>query len=513
MVDPVSIAGLTIAILDDLIELSIWTSNVIQDARAFDSVYGGSTLFDQFELDVQQQTIQLLEESKDTLRAGHSLLQRRYGSVSTVKNGPIPPTTPPAFTRSGSNPALSTVLLWSVRDKKRVEILIRKFNDQIQRVQDNVKLWCLANQLGVDPGHLQRLQNDEGSRKLGFDLDATLRLTQRDAAGQTTSLELPENQWASSLDSSTKVVRAPAFCTFTKDGKLFLQENHVYDPPDWWLARCDNRTAVTVDPATKNRIEALARLLHQPKEQVFRIPPCLGWSYLQQKRCVSFVFSASCSPISLLELLTPKPKAEGPNPELGDKFRLAAGLATCVAQLHMVGWLHESLRSENILFFPVCGTSATVKDIDLAAPSVLGFAFSRLDVGKSTFLVDFDPSRDIYRHPQRQGAPEVSFTRKHDIYALGIVLLEIGLWKPAVSLQKDNFRDAKLNDRYEVSKQLLHHAEHRLERRVGRKYKEVVIRCLKGEFGVVDDNREDLKLQQAFRSQVVDVLERAADAV
>lgn len=38
MVDPLSIAGLTIAVLDDLINLGIWTADLVQDARAFDDV-------------------------------------------------------------------------------------------------------------------------------------------------------------------------------------------------------------------------------------------------------------------------------------------------------------------------------------------------------------------------------------------------------------------------------------------------------------------------------------------
>jgi hypothetical protein len=43
---------------------------------------------------------------------------------------------------------------------------------------------------------------------------------------------------------------------------------------------------------------------------------------------------------------------------------------------------------------------------------------------------------------------------------------------------------------------------------MGEKYKQLVLKCLAGEFSVRDDTKEDLKLQQAFRDQVVDVLER-----
>lgn len=36
---------------------------------------------------------------------------------------------------------------------------------------------------------------------------------------------------------------------------------------------------------------------------------------------------------------------------------------------------------------------------------------------------------NLYRHPERQGKnPEESYTMHHDVYSLGVCLLEIGLW-------------------------------------------------------------------------------------
>jgi hypothetical protein len=103
------------------------------------------------------------------------------------------------------------------------------------------------------------------------------------------------------------------------------------------------------------------------------------------------------------------------------------------------------------------------------------------------------------------------FKKIHDIYALGVVLLEIGLWEPAVKLEKNMFSMA--NNPHAVRAQLIKHAQRTLESRVGRKYKEVVLKCLTGDFGAEDDTKEDLKLQQAFRHQVVDVIEMAASYV
>jgi hypothetical protein len=90
----------------------------------------------------------------------------------------------------------------------------------------------------------------------------------------------------------------------------------------------------------------------------------------------------------------------------------------------------------------------------------------------------------------------------------GVVLLEIGLWEPAITLEKNQFKHAR--DPYVIQAQLQKQTTRRLGARMGERYKQVVLKCLSGDFGVVDDTKEDLKLQQAFRTQIVDVLERAA---
>lgn len=87
----------------------------------------------------------------------------------------------------------------------------------------------------------------------------------------------------------------------------------------------------------------------------------------------------------------------------------------------------------------------------------------------------------------------------------GVVLLEIGLWQRAITLEKNQFRTAR--DPFVIQAQLLKQAQRRLGDKMGEKYQQIVLACLTGQFGV--DPREDLKLQQAFRTQVVDVLEKS----
>ena len=38
MIDPLSLAGLTIAVIDELIKLSVFTAQLVNDAKAFDEV-------------------------------------------------------------------------------------------------------------------------------------------------------------------------------------------------------------------------------------------------------------------------------------------------------------------------------------------------------------------------------------------------------------------------------------------------------------------------------------------
>lgn len=80
-----------------------------------------------------------------------------------------------------------------------------------------------------------------------------------------------------------------------------------------------------------------------------------------------------------------------------------------------------------------------------------------------------------------------------------------------MSLEKNGF--AKVQDPIGIKKHLIKHTEKRLANKMGERYKNLVLKCLKGDFEVHDDTKEDLKLQQAFRAQVVEVLQRAAENV
>lgn len=110
------------------------------------------------------------------------------------------------------------------------------------------------------------------------------------------------------------------------------------------------------------------------------------------------------------------------------------------------------------------------------------------------------------RHPTRQGLhPEVDYQMQHDIYSLGVVLLEIGLWTSFLLFNPDADLDDKdekssaaspipnailepadpFNDRKPLrgateNKYMLERlAEKELPLRMGRLYTEIVLLCLR----------------------------------
>ena len=93
--------------------------------------------------------------------------------------------------------------------------------------------------------------------------------------------------------------------------------------------------------------------------------------------------------------------------------------------------MHESIRSENILFLSISSEfESDENQLNYARPWVFGFESSRPETFVSHGLTDICIERDVYRHPDRQGRPSVKFQKIHDIYALGTFnMLEIAVTK------------------------------------------------------------------------------------
>lgn len=191
------------------------------------------------------------------------------------------------------------------------------------------------------------------------------------------------------------------------------------------------------EPLILKRFENLVYLLQEDKLTAqFRALHCHGYyvrSCGQSEIQYGLVFENPTAvdpetiPTSLLDMLHKRTKV----PSLSARLALIRALTENVEKLHAVNWLHKGLRSQNILFF-----KTTEDYAELSEPYLSGFEYSRPET--ADYLSENPPAiaaEDLYRHPAVQGGPRESrhglgYKKQHDIYSLGILILEIAYWRP-----------------------------------------------------------------------------------
>ena len=259
------------------------------------------------------------------------------------------------------------------------------------------------------------------------------------------------------------------------------------------------------------RIEAIAELLHQsPKPSGFRSLDCLGYYHEARRHSFGLVFELpavsdihgdSVPPKTLSQLIRELRVSEE-RPLLGNVFKLAHTLSSSVLEFHKVGWLHKNISSFNIAFFPGAFESAAASVIQ---PYLIGFNHSRPDEPDAfTHGPDHNPEQRDYSHPEYL-KDESRFQCIHDYYSLGIVLLEIGLWRTLSSLA------ASLDEEDQSPENLRHFLIRnyvpRLGNAVGEIYQKAVLRCLTSDFGDAqrrsNSTADNFSLLSAFDDNVV----------
>lgn len=173
------------------------------------------------------------------------------------------------------------------------------------------------------------------------------------------------------------------------------------------------------------------------------------------------------------------------NVSLPNRFRLAQTLATTVAKLHADGWMHRNIRSHSVVFFHAVGCKAT-EPVSVNNPYLVDFENARPIGAQTSYNFHADLERNMYRHPQRQGPPTEYFEKRHDVYALGVVLLEIGLWKPVMEIFAHQTGAPATDDLSprKIQQILLDAAKEWLPFYMGQLYSDAVVNCLSDGFGM-----------------------------
>ncbi|ERF76104.1 hypothetical protein EPUS_01437 [Endocarpon pusillum Z07020] len=279
----------------------------------------------------------------------------------------------------------------------------------------------------------------------------------------------------------------------------------------------ETRNSVAL-PECLKRVKELVALLQSCRLNAFRIPTCLGWYDYRDddiERSLhaplfGIVFRKedqsdnSPDPISLLDLIKTEPR-----PSLSARATLAHKLADSVLYLHAVRWLHKSIRSDGILFFP----NTKTREPDIREPYMTGFEYSRPDrTDAHSTHIPPSPRNEAYVHPSYQGVKARGTYRKSfDIYSLGIVLLEIAYWEPILTiLAKEFATEAEpISSEVQLIQTILIETKPKyvenLKGMVGERYYTAVDSCLRVMAGKSDETAIEVsaKLQSDFTHLVV----------
>jgi hypothetical protein len=190
---------------------------------------------------------------------------------------------------------------------------------------------------------------------------------------------------------------------------------------------------------------------------------------------------------------------------LGRRFIIAQTLASAVMCLHLADWLHKAIRSENILFF-----AESMANAGYTLPYLVGFEYSRPDAPDERTEEIIDENEYVYyRHPDAHFVPVADlrqplggagrYSKVYDIYSLGVILIELGLFKSARSIVRTYMGSKAKIYGEAIKKVLLDEGIADLKYYMGDVYANVARVCLDGFFDKYD--KDDLP--RAFSKHVV----------
>lgn len=252
-------------------------------------------------------------------------------------------------------------------------------------------------------------------------------------------------------------------------------------------------------------VRALARKLASVDPWTFGLLNCKGVMKVfdpqgKQIRGFDFVFRVPES-MEVLQSLRQNLLSGEMHHSLSRRVLIAKELAKSVSYVHNLNFVHKHICPETILLF---------EDLRSRFSTFLvGFDNFRAADGGTNFTGDATWERNLYRHPSRQGEfPEEAYKMQHDVYSLGVCLLEIGLWQSFVSYSSDPTPKPQYGDGYrqfikwlestgaisspqmassaayqriialKLKEYFIHLAKTRLPLATGDKYSAVVVTCL-----------------------------------
>lgn len=264
----------------------------------------------------------------------------------------------------------------------------------------------------------------------------------------------------------------------------------------------------------RSRIHALCHLLDAEKPKMLQTLQFVGHVNNIEDRQIGILSRKKTSAerlVSLRQIL--KASAEKlrgdmsfPKPSLGERFYLALRLCRAFMELNKASWLHKGFNSACVLLSP--GSSS----VRVETAVISGFQYARPGGNEEVSL----PLNQVilgdrmwYLHPEVRknmnqdcGNSRVytKYMARHDIYSLGVVLVEIGLWTPI-----EKIADPKKDSPDGFFDSVRSRARNNLPYYMGVKYAAVVDRCLTGpqiNLDIPTDLDQDLRLAEQRAAEI-----------
>jgi hypothetical protein len=269
----------------------------------------------------------------------------------------------------------------------------------------------------------------------------------------------------------------------------------------------------------KNDVIDLARVLSAEDVPNRGILRCKGYRYMETtlgrltRRQFILEFEvppAMANPRSLRDILLDKDFKGQVSHALNERFSLAKQVAKAVLHVHSKKHVHKNIRPDTILLFETLADGAAPNPsnpnqrnpkgfpVSLGTAFLVGFERVRKDEADTIPIEDTDWSENIYRHPSRQGPNhgEDKFNMLHDVYSLGVCLLEIAMWRSFIDVDAagnkvNNVKACNLIEPgtsmlakrllspMKIQEKFIRDAKKRVPIALGERFSQVVLRCLK----------------------------------
>ncbi|KAL4766963.1 hypothetical protein BDW60DRAFT_212421 [Aspergillus nidulans var. acristatus] len=296
-----------------------------------------------------------------------------------------------------------------------------------------------------------------------------------------------------------------------------------------WTLKEDNEPSPALDVAPESN--SSNKQTQQRRQSHVNLLPCLGYLPVAHDGYPSLIYSLPPRTTGSSILTLHDYILNFPRPALGDRFAMALSVAETVLDIHTSGWVHKGIWSRGILVIPttervslylVGWSAARPRSVELSAQSLeagkarsVKMSAQSLQAQRLGRSVPPQLEPQLYHHRERYQNVTAGFTAKHDIYSVGVVLLEMALWTTMSKQFAGPINKAKekgaLPPASMVTDALAKLARgERMAQEMGRGYARVVQRCLDTDFEVDKHDEQESALLGQFQALVADQLSKGA---